>query len=138
MLFPPSRNKLSIPISHNLIQPALSTLSCRRRSWIQMTFMLRTLTNSIRRTRLSPGGFSIVAPILPREAPIEEEILPYYKAAHYYPVKIGDVYHSRYEVAGKLGYGAYSTSWLCRDLQCAPSSPIDPIRALTSYGSKGQ
>lgn len=53
-----------------------------------------------------------------RETPIEEETLPYYKPEHYYPVRIGDVYGIRYQVAGKIGYGTYSTSWLCRDLQC--------------------
>ncbi|OJD24298.1 CMGC/SRPK protein kinase [Blastomyces percursus] len=53
---------------------------------------------------------------LPRETPMEEETLPYYKPEHYYPVNIGDVYETRYQVAGKIGYGAYSTSWLCWDL----------------------
>ncbi|OJZ91405.1 hypothetical protein ASPFODRAFT_41845 [Aspergillus luchuensis CBS 106.47] len=83
-----------------------------------MAFMLRAFTNSLRRTRPSPRELSSsVAHCLPTETPIEEETLPYYQPSHYYPVKIGDVYHTRYEVAGKLGYGAYSTSWLCRDLQ---------------------
>lgn len=54
---------------------------------------------------------------LPLETPIEEETLRYYKPEHYYPVKIGDVYKKRYQIAGKIGYGAYSTSWLCHDLQ---------------------
>ncbi|KKZ61984.1 non-specific serine/threonine protein kinase [[Emmonsia] crescens] len=54
---------------------------------------------------------------LPRETPIEEETLPYYKPEQYYPVNIGDIYNARYQVAGKLGYGAYSTNWLCQDLQ---------------------
>ena len=98
-----------------------------------MAFILRALTNNIRRTRFSSREHSTVARIIPSETPIEEETLPYYKAAHYYPVRIGDVYHTRYEVSGKLGYGAYSTSWLCRDLQCATPSPINRRRALTSY-----
>lgn len=83
-----------------------------------MASILRTLRSNIRRTRLSSKDRSTVAHIVPRESPIEEETLPYYKASHYYPVRIGDVYHTGYEVAGKLGYGAYSTSWLCRDLKC--------------------
>ncbi|OAX77179.1 CMGC/SRPK protein kinase, partial [Emergomyces africanus] len=53
---------------------------------------------------------------LPRETPLEEETLPYYKSEHYYPVNIGDVYESRYQVTAKIGYGSYSTSWLCWDL----------------------
>jgi hypothetical protein len=48
---------------------------------------------------------------------IEEEKLPFYVAENFYPVKIGETFHSRYRVLGKLGYGAYSTVWLCRDLR---------------------
>ena len=47
---------------------------------------------------------------------IEEETLPYYKAEQFYPVRIGEIFNSIYQVIGKLGYGAYSTVWLCRDL----------------------
>lgn len=48
---------------------------------------------------------------------VEEETLPDYLAARYYPVHIGQVFASRYQVVGKLGYGAYSTVWLARDLK---------------------
>ena len=47
---------------------------------------------------------------------IEEENLPNYLAARYYPVRIGDLFASRYQVVGKLGFGATSTVWLARDL----------------------
>ena len=47
---------------------------------------------------------------------IEEERLSWYDPKNFYPVRIGDVLHSRYQVVGKLGYGGYSTVWLCRDL----------------------
>ena len=64
-----------------------------------------------------PRSFSTkIGPLLPTETLIEEETLPFYSQSNYYPVKIGDVYQSRYKVVGKLGYGAYSTVWLCRDL----------------------
>ena len=75
--------------------------------------------NILRRQPSSPRKASTISYIsLPLEIPVEEETLPYYKSEHYYTVNIGEVYKARYEVAGKLGYGAYSTSWLCRDLQC--------------------
>lgn len=48
---------------------------------------------------------------------IEEEKLYDYKAEHYYPVKIGEIYQGRYSIIGKLGYGTSSTVWLCRDLR---------------------
>ncbi|KAI2794585.1 hypothetical protein POX_a01184 [Penicillium oxalicum] len=54
---------------------------------------------------------------LPLETPIEEETLPHYEAEQFYPVHIGDEFDGRYRVTGKLGFGAYSTSWLCQDLR---------------------
>lgn len=53
---------------------------------------------------------------LDHSCPIEEETLRNYKAEHYYPVQIGDVFQHRYSVIGKLGYGTASTVWLCHDL----------------------
>ncbi|GAB7354871.1 hypothetical protein MBLNU459_g5514t3 [Dothideomycetes sp. NU459] len=47
---------------------------------------------------------------------VEEQRLPGYLAERYYPVKIGEVFHSKYKVVTKLGYGSASTVWLCRDL----------------------
>lgn len=35
----------------------------------------------------------------------------------YYPVKIGDLFNGRYHVVRKLGWGHFSTVWLCWDLQ---------------------
>jgi serine/threonine-protein kinase SRPK3 len=50
--------------------------------------------------------------------PIEEvERLEKYQPGGYHPILIGDILQSRYRVAHKLGYGAYSTTWLCRDYQ---------------------
>ena len=35
----------------------------------------------------------------------------------YHPVKIGDLFHNRYHVVRKLGWGHFSTVWLCWDLK---------------------
>ncbi|GLH07529.1 SRSF protein kinase 1 [Gryllus bimaculatus] len=35
----------------------------------------------------------------------------------YHPVRIGDLFHNRYHVVRKLGWGHFSTVWLCWDLQ---------------------
>ncbi|KAG4262416.1 CMGC/SRPK protein kinase [Fusarium proliferatum] len=53
---------------------------------------------------------------VPKEVKIEEERFPDYVASRYYPVKIGEVLRDRYQVVGKLGFGASSTVWLARDL----------------------
>ncbi|XP_072928926.1 SRSF protein kinase 3 isoform X3 [Hemitrygon akajei] len=34
----------------------------------------------------------------------------------YHPVKLGDIFNGRYQVMRKLGWGFYSTVWLCLDL----------------------
>ncbi|KAL2256675.1 hypothetical protein VTK26DRAFT_1319 [Humicola hyalothermophila] len=48
---------------------------------------------------------------------VEEEMFDWYNPDNWYPVKIGDVYESRYQVLLKLGFGSVSTAWLCRDLR---------------------
>jgi hypothetical protein len=47
----------------------------------------------------------------------EEERLPWYNHEQFYPVRIGEVLDSSFKVIGKLGFGAYSTVWLCRDIR---------------------
>ena len=46
------------------------------------------------------------------------ESLERYGPGGYHPVHLGDKFsNGRYEVIHKLGYGGYSTVWLCKDLQ---------------------
>ena len=47
----------------------------------------------------------------------EVENLENYKPGGFHPILIGDILHSRYLVVDKLGFGAWSTIWLCRDEQ---------------------
>lgn len=47
---------------------------------------------------------------------LEEETLSWYSPDDFYPVRIGEVFRSKYQVLGKLGFGSVSTAWLCRDL----------------------
>ncbi|KAE9972698.1 hypothetical protein EG328_004839 [Venturia inaequalis] len=51
--------------------------------------------------------------------PFEEEKLPWYAADQFYPVRVGEILDLKYKVLGKLGYGAHSTSWLCRNIRDA-------------------
>ncbi|PKY01492.1 kinase-like protein [Aspergillus campestris IBT 28561] len=50
------------------------------------------------------------------DQPVEEEELPGYKADRFYPVTLGEVFQSRYQIITKLGFGTSSTNWLARDL----------------------
>jgi len=47
----------------------------------------------------------------------EEERLPWYSHDQFYPARPGEILDSSFKVIGKLGYGAYSTVWLCRDIR---------------------
>ncbi|KAK0655487.1 CMGC protein kinase [Cercophora newfieldiana] len=59
------------------------------------------------------AGFEII-----NEADVvEEEQFDEFRAGQYYPVNIGDVYASKYQIMGKLGFGTTSTVWLARNLE---------------------
>lgn len=50
------------------------------------------------------------------EAQDIEEGISSYRPGHFHPVYIGDVYHDKYQVLNKIGYGQYSTVWLVKDI----------------------
>ncbi|KAH6839478.1 kinase domain protein [Chaetomium sp. MPI-CAGE-AT-0009] len=63
-----------------------------------------------RRAPLPPRSFSNPRyESIPESLKIEEETLPDYRPERFYPVRIGEVFGSRYQVVGKLGYGTTST-----------------------------
>jgi hypothetical protein len=67
--------------------------------------------------RIFPAtGFTTI----PTSEMLEEENWPWYTPQSFYPVRIGDVVHSKYQVLYKLGYGTTATTWMCRDLQSVP------------------
>jgi len=39
-----------------------------------------------------------------------------YRKGGYHPVTVGEVYNGRYQVIAKLGWGHFSTVWLCQDM----------------------
>uniref|UniRef100_T1II46 non-specific serine/threonine protein kinase n=1 Tax=Strigamia maritima TaxID=126957 RepID=T1II46_STRMM len=47
----------------------------------------------------------------------QQENPKFYCKGGYHPVEIGETYNNRYIIVRKLGWGVYSTVWLCRDLQ---------------------
>lgn len=58
-------------------------------------------------------GFTTLDPAVK----VEEEKMPAYEKGLFYPVELGEVFNARYQVLGKLGFGANSTVWFCRDLK---------------------
>ncbi|KAF8870387.1 protein kinase [Gymnopilus junonius] len=48
---------------------------------------------------------------LPADATFEEEEIPEYDSKDFYPVRLGEVFNSRYQVIAKQGFGTSSTVW---------------------------
>lgn len=70
-------------------------------------------------TRLKPLDLSSAAAnaaILPLNLPIEEEKKQNYDPKQFYPVKLGEIFHDRYQIVVKVGFGGHSTVWLARNL----------------------
>lgn len=82
-----------------------------------MSFILKWAKGAIKRPpsppmRLPINSFEIVS----ESDVLEEEANEEYKAGLYYPMTIGEVLASKYQVIGKLGFEVTSTVWLARDL----------------------
>ncbi|KAI1774788.1 hypothetical protein F4818DRAFT_73340 [Hypoxylon cercidicola] len=83
-----------------------------RRYLLQLDLHLRyhhlyhSSTHQISTSRSSPVKYNLIE---------DTECLERYMPGGYHPVHIGDQFHNRYRVVHKLGYGAYSTTWLARD-----------------------
>jgi serine/threonine-protein kinase SRPK3 len=75
-----------------------ASLFFRKPPWLQIKF--------------PASGFEIID----CSTTVEEEHLEEFQTGLYYPVEIGDVFASRYQVGDKLGFGVTSTVWLARDL----------------------
>ena len=101
--------------------------------------MLRTVFRNIPFIgRLAPRPPSPPRPVptegfnlLHKSTPLEEEGFDYYRPERFYPVRLGEVFKSKYQVIGKLGFGGHSTAWLCRDLRWVPQSRSATSRQLT-------
>lgn len=52
---------------------------------------------------------------LPLDQKIEQEAHDAISKYRYYPVRIGDIVESKYQIVGKLGYGLGSTVWLANE-----------------------
>ncbi|KPM41240.1 hypothetical protein AK830_g5305 [Neonectria ditissima] len=83
-----------------------------------MNSLLKLMKNALQCSPSIPLQFPITGfPVINDTVILEEERFDGFKAGHYYPVNIGDVYNSKYQVLGKLGFGRTSTVWLARNLQ---------------------
>lgn len=107
----------------NLIHSSLAKTNCSRNLKCSSTAMIKSLFRNLPALgrKWQPLVFSNTNfPRIPLDHLIEEETLPDYVASRYYPTRIGELIKERYQVVGKLGFGASSTVWLARDLRYEP------------------
>ncbi|KAK8902475.1 hypothetical protein QC760_008981 [Botrytis cinerea] len=82
-----------------------------------MASILKWARSATRRKPSPPLQFPTTGYELISDAqPLDEEQIEGFKRGLYYPVNIGDMLMSKYQVVGKLGYGVMSTVWLARNL----------------------
>lgn len=63
----------------------------------------------------------------------EQEDPKDYCKGGYHPVKIGDLFNNRYHVVRKLGWGHFSTVWLCWDLQAKRFVALKVVKSAQHY-----
>jgi serine/threonine protein kinase len=56
-----------------------------------------------------------------------------YKSGGYHPVKIGEIYYNRYKVLQKIGYGHFSTVWLCEDQTSKSKVALKIQKSASNY-----
>merc|ERR1719342_1982857 len=63
----------------------------------------------------------------------EQESPSDYVKGGYHPVRIGDLFHNRYHVVRKLGWGHFSTVWLCWDLLEKSLVALKVVKSAAHY-----
>ena len=63
----------------------------------------------------------------------EQEDVGDYCKGGYHPVKIGDLYAQRYHVLRKLGWGHFSTVWLCWDFKAIRFVALKIVKSAKHY-----
>lgn len=63
----------------------------------------------------------------------EQEDPADYVKGGYHPVTIGQMFNGCYHVVRKLGWGHFSTVWLCWDIQCKRFVAMKVVKSATHY-----
>ncbi|XP_039627018.1 SRSF protein kinase 2 isoform X1 [Polypterus senegalus] len=67
-----------------------------------------------------------------------QESLEEYCSGGYHPIKIGDIFKRQYQVLRKLGWGYFSTVWLCQDLQNNTFVAVKVCKSGTGFTQAAQ
>lgn len=63
----------------------------------------------------------------------EQEDVAQYRRGGYHPIHLCDVLHNRYRVVRKIGWGHFSTVWLCRDLDEEKYVALKVVKSAQHY-----
>lgn len=63
----------------------------------------------------------------------EQESREDYRRGGYHPVKIGDLFLQRYHVIRKIGWGHFSTVWLCWDLEDKRYAALKIVKSAANF-----
>lgn len=63
----------------------------------------------------------------------EQEDVTQYRRGGYHPIHLGDILHERYRVVRKIGWGHFSTVWLCRDLREENYVALKVVKSAQHY-----
>ncbi|XP_069738825.1 SRSF protein kinase 3 [Phaenicophaeus curvirostris] len=80
-----------------------------------------------------PAALPLLPEGLPGSDEGEQEDPRDYCQGGYYPVRIGDLFNGRYHVVRKLGWGHFSTVWLCWDLRRKRFVALKVVKSAPQY-----
>ncbi|KAL1020763.1 hypothetical protein UPYG_G00004360 [Umbra pygmaea] len=75
---------------------------------------------------------------LESEDSMNEEDPKEYCQGGYHPVHIGDTFNKRYQVVSKLGWGYFSTVWLCLDLRLGRRVAVKVLKSGEGFTQAGE
>lgn len=142
---PPLRRSSSLEFSDQLhLAPDDYYTSCRTECISLQNSEMTSAMTFDENDHESLANSDLIFSLLPRL--FEEEFIPYdagleepaadYKPGGYHPVKIGDKYTSdlsRYKVVQKLGWGHFSTVWLCVSLMTGDFVAMKIVKLGANY-----
>ncbi|XP_074600423.1 SRSF protein kinase 3-like isoform X2 [Brevipalpus obovatus] len=82
-------------------------------------------------SKASPSSIHLLEP--PNSDNEEQEDPDDYTEGGYHPVRIGEVFNERYRTIRKLGWGHFSTVWLCWDLRVKRFVALKVVKSANHY-----
>ncbi|XP_050953375.1 SRSF protein kinase 3 [Labeo rohita] len=109
--------------SDEIMQTNTKDMICAKSSDVVMDSKMKTLRN-----------YEHLEPVYTEEQEDPRD----YCYGGYHPVHVGDVFNKRYKVLSKLGWGYFSTVWLCIDLRSGRHVAVKVLKSGAGFTQAGQ